>query len=58
MHGALQTTSDVKAARLPRCQRLNAIIDANITAEEAYLITKGPKSSKALGKLPSEFYKK
>lgn len=37
---------------------LNTITDAEITAEDAYLITKGPKSSKALGKLPSEFYKK
>lgn len=48
-------------SKLQGCQAAkdsSAIIDAKITAEEAYLIMKGPKSSKALGRLPSEFYKK
>lgn len=51
-----QVMSKLRGCRPARGSR--AIIDTKITAEEAYLITKRPKSSKALGRLPSEFYKK
>lgn len=54
----MQTTSDVNAASLPAARGPSLIIDAKITAEEAYLITERAESSKALGRLPSEFYKK
>lgn len=51
-----QVMSKLRSCRAAKGSSM--IIDAKITAEQAYLITEGPKSSKALGRLPSEFYKK